>query len=198
MRVELSSFSMEDIASIKASLGEWQSPDEFVGCVSEAFEKVTPSEIFNIPALAFLRDAWTLGQFAKLSCCDSVQLAAPLEQFPDGRVRVKSETHEIEVTEALMPDRRRGEEFAPGAPAMRDDPGSEWDRRLDALPSVLERTILRKAKKAYSIKPYLVVYLNISAYHHRDEEMRAAISEIKIKYCPEFSGLYILWQGELI
>jgi hypothetical protein len=173
----------------------WQTPDDFNGEVSAFIKPLSRGEFFNVPALAFLRDAWTLGKFASLAGAEAVKLS--LDNFPDGHTKLGSEQLDIEITEAIMPDRRRGQEFLPGSPQMEEDPGHEWDRRISALPQVLLSTVRKKAMKAYSAKPTLVVYLNISAYGHRAGECRAAIRATIRAFSASFAGLYVLWGDEL-
>lgn len=73
----------------------------------------------------------------------------------------------------------------------------QWTRRINALPGVLAKTVLKKANKAYDGRPALVVYLNITAYGHRDAEMIAAIEAVQSQFAGRFGGLYVLWQGRL-
>ncbi|WP_156648002.1 hypothetical protein [Methylobacterium sp. Leaf88] len=185
-------------AEIRANLSIWMTPVAFDKQVREVADAVGPYTIFRSPKWSFWRDAWTLSQFASLSHADAVCLSGSTEQFPDGHVRRGGDVFGVEVTEAMMPGRRRAEEFSLSAPALREDPGEEWDRRLNALPDVLDSAISRKISKLYGAKPTLVVYLNISAYGHRDSEMRSAIGQAKAKYVDQFSDLYVLWQSELV
>lgn len=195
MRFQLTSVTDDEVAAVRAGLTEWQSPDAFNGLLSGFVDRLTRGEFFNVPALAFLRDAWTLGKFGNLARADAVRLSP--ESFPDGYADIGEKRLDIEITEAIMPDRRRGQEFLPGTPQMVEDPGHEWDRRIDALPGVLADTILRKAQKRYSLAPTLVVYLNITAYGHRDEECRTAIRGAISAYSGSFACLYVIWQNEL-
>jgi hypothetical protein len=186
-------------ANIEASLTIWQSPIKFQEIVETARNEVGPYVIFRTPAWKFWREAWTLGRFALISGASHVKLTADIEQFPDGRVKIGEETLDIEVTEAMMPDRRRASEYAPDAPRMLHDPVEEWDRRLDELPRVLDRAIRKKVERRYGQKPFLLVYLNIGAYEdYRDEETRSIIAAIKGQYEGEFRTLFVLWGNELM
>jgi hypothetical protein len=194
----LRSVSHEETAEHRRVLASWHAPAAFDAAVSEFKRRLTHAEFFNVPALGFLRDAWTLGRFACLAP-EVVSVRMEPSEFPDGYAKLKTgDTLEIEVTEALMPDRRRGEEFLPGMPTVTHDPGEEWDRRLDALPGVLDATIARKAGKRYSRSLTLLVYLNISAYGHREDEMIGAIAEVRERWCSHFAGVRILWQDHLV
>jgi hypothetical protein len=198
MATNLQSFTKAELSEKRLTLSDWQSPGAFLTNVDELLGRITAWELFHVPALGFLRDAWTLSQFASLSEVQRVRLSSPQEQFPDGQVEATGRIFQVEIAEAILPGRRRAEEFGPDAPTLIDDPGEQWDLRLDALPGTLEKTIKKKQNKRYSPPPTLVVYLNISAYGHRDAEMRSAIGRIKQHYAPEFDGLHILWQRELL
>lgn len=195
MRWELRSLPPEEVEACKVALQSWQEPGAFCEVSAALRQRLSREEFFNIPALSFLREAWTLGRFATLSGAESVRLGE--DRFPDGFVRTGGQVTEVEVTEAIMPDRRRGLEFLPGTPQIKEDPFEEWTRRLNALPAVLTQTILKKANKTYSGRPTLVAYLNITAYGHRDAEMIAAIGTVLAQFGERFGGLHALWQGQL-
>ncbi len=183
----------------RLALSAWHSPTDFTATVQTARDQAGPHVIFRTPAWSFWRDAWTLGRFAQLSSAERVQLTSAAEQYPDGRVQIGSEILDVEVTEAMMPDRRRANEYAPTAPRMRHDPVEEWDRRLDELPKALERVIGKKVEKLYGQKPTLLVYLNIGAYDgYREEETRGHIAAIKGRYATDFRSLHVLWGNELL
>lgn len=195
MRWELRSVPPEEVEACKLALQSWQEPGAFCDTSAALRQRLNREEFFNIPALSFLREAWTLGHFATLSGAESVRLGD--DRFPDGFVRTGEWVTAVEVTEAIMPDRRRGLEFLPGTPQIEEDPFEEWTRRLNALPAVLAQTIQKKASKGYDGRPALVVYLNITAYGHRDAEMIAAIEAILSQFADRFGGLHVLWQGRL-
>lgn len=198
MAATLRSFTPSELMEKRLSLTTWQSPDGFRTAVDELFDQVTAEEFFSVSALGFFRDAWTLSRFAHLIGATKVRLSGTREQFPDGHVEVDGKKLQIEIAEAILPGRRRAEEFHRDAPTLIDDPSEQWDLRLDALPGTLEKAIKRKLNKHYTPAPTLVVYLNITAYGHRDAEMRSAIRRVKQLYNPMFEGLHILWQGELL
>lgn len=195
MRWELRSVPSDEVTACKVALQSWQNPSTFWEVSAALRQRLKREEFFNIPALAFLREAWTLGRFATLSGAESVRLGD--DRFPDGFVRTGAQVTEVEVTEAIMPDRRRGLEFLPGTPQVEEDPFEEWTRRLNALPAVLAKTVENKANKSYAGRPALVVYLNISAYGHRDAEMITAIEGVLSQLGGRFGSLHVLWQGRL-
>ncbi|MGU3284621.1 hypothetical protein [Methylobacterium mesophilicum] len=185
-------------SEVRQNLSAWLTTAEFQAIVQDASEQVGPHTIFRTPAWSFWRDAWIIGRFADLIGADSAQLTSPTEQYPDGRVRTATGILEVEATEALMPRRKRANEYAPDAPDKRHDPQEEWDRRLDALPAVLDRAIRRKAERLYSQRSTLVVYLNIGAYGgYRRLETQASISAIKAQHASSFSGLHV-FQGSVL
>lgn len=185
--------------SRREKLSAWSTPADFEAVVEELRERVGAYTIFRKPMWSFWRDAWTLGRFAHLIGADAVQFPPVTEQYPDGRVKVGSETWDVEVTEAMMPDRRRANEYAPDAPTVRPDPVEGWDTRLDNLPHVLDRVIRQKANKQYKPPPTLVVYLNIGAYgDYREAETRSCVAETKAQYAGGFAAIHILWGQELM
>lgn len=151
--------------------------------------------VIQHPGASFPAGSLDAGRFATLSDAESVRLGD--DRFPDGFVRMGRRVIEVEVTEAIMPDRRRGLEFLPGTPQIEEDPFEEWTRRLNALPAVLAKTVLKKANKSYAGRPVLVVYLNITAYGHREAEMIVAIEAVLLQFAGRFGGLHVLWQGRL-
>lgn len=194
-----SSITPEELRLQQDHLSAWYTPEDFYAAVDALGDKFTSHQKFNDPALGFLRDAWTLSRFAKLKGVDRVRLSKRGEQFPDGYVDVAGVVSDVEIAEALEPERRRGLEYQPNAVMLvEDDPVEDWDLRLDALPGALETTIKKKVEKRYQPPPILVVYLNIGAYGHRDSEMRTAIYAIKSKYLASFTDLHVLWQGKLL
>lgn len=183
----------------RLSLSAWRSPDEFDGIMRNVRSQVTPYVLFKSPAWGFWRDAWALGRFAPLIGADQLQLTAPSEQYPDGRVRLGSEILDVEVTEAMMPGRKRADEYAPDAPRMQHDTAEACDRRRDELPKALDEAIGKKARKLYGQKPTLLVYLNIDADDgYREAETRTIIKRIKEQYAASFRGLHVLWGNELL
>ncbi|MGX7709356.1 hypothetical protein [Methylobacterium sp. Gmos1] len=183
----------------RASLSAWQTPSEFSAIVEDARDRVGAYVIFRSPAWSFWRDAWIISRFAELAQAHEVQLTGETEQYPDGRVRLGGETLNVEATEAMMPGRKRANEYAPHAPVARHDPSAGWDNRLDQIPGVLNRVISKKARLHYVPKPCLVVYLNIGVYgDYRDAETRTVIASIKERYAGSFTGLYVLRGGELL
>jgi hypothetical protein len=178
------------------NLSKWHTPDEFCTAVDALTQRVPPREKFNNPAMGFLLEAWALGCFARLRAVNRVRLAGRKSQFPDGYVEIGGSVSEVEIAEASEPGRRRGLEYQfDGEILIEDDPAEDWDRRLDALPGALETTLRKKVAKRYQPPPILLLYLNISAYGHRDREMLSAIRQIKTKYAAHFAGLHILWAG---
>ncbi|KAA0124288.1 hypothetical protein CIW48_08145 [Methylobacterium sp. P1-11] len=189
----------KDASEVRQRLSEWLTTAEFQAIVQQASEQVGPHTIFRTPAWSFWRDAWIIGRFADLIGADRAQLTSQIEQYPDGRVRTATGILEVEATEALMPGRKRANEYAPDAPDILHDPQEEWDRRLDTLPSVLDRVICKKVGNRYGLRPTLVVYLNIGAYgSYRDAETRTSVANVKERYASSFTSLHVLRGDELL
>lgn len=133
----------------RLKLAAWHSPSAFGDAVCEFHKRCRSREIFNDPGLSFLLDAWTLAEFAcRKGNIDQVRMADPNEQWPDGYILVQGKIHNVEVTTALFPGRKMGEEYQ-FSQTTRLDSVEDWMVRANALPQALERAISRKAAKRY-------------------------------------------------
>jgi hypothetical protein len=185
-------------AAARLKLAAWHLPSAFGNAVCKFHKRCRSREIFNDPGLSFLLDAWSLAEFARRKGdIDQVRMADPNEQWPDGYILVQGEVHNVEVTTALSPGRKMGEEYK-FSQTTRFDSVDDWLARADALPQALEEAISRKIAKRYGSPVTLVVYLNISEYGVRQAQCRNAIGEIKSRYSRSFAGLHILWKDELL
>ena len=99
--------SDDDLEAERAKLETWCRPQEFHNMVDALAAKVSLEDLFNVPRLAFLRDAILLAEFAlKLGGVKSVRLATKFDQFPDGFVTTQdNKTLKVEVTEADLEKR---------------------------------------------------------------------------------------------
>ena len=84
--------SDDELRIERQKLEVWSAPQEFHDKVDALAAKFTLEDRFNLPRLAFLRDAIFLSEFAlKLGGVKSVRLAAEFEQFPDGYVTTQDD-----------------------------------------------------------------------------------------------------------
>ena len=134
---------MEDkLAQAHEQLSRWQSPADFISLVDE-----WPPDIVVQPANSFLREAWVLAEFVKLTQVNRVRLSDPDECWPDGYIDIDGTTKAVEITEAMELNRRRGDELKVEDPPMRLDPVDAWVARAEQIPVSLQTSVERKAKK---------------------------------------------------
>ena len=68
--------------------------------------------------------------------------------------------------------------------------------RIETIEAQLDNAIKNKVGK-YSQTPALIVYLNMGAYSCPRHKAEAAIACQKANYQAKFSGLHVLWQGQV-
>jgi hypothetical protein len=176
---------------------EWQPPQNFSDTTSALCSRCKSAAYFNQPQLKYLRDAYVLAKFVRLQNAESVCLAAPSDQWPDGFMKFHGQIHNIEVT-STHGGRKLGEEYrnVTGS-TLSMDPVENWIERADSIPKYLDEAIGRKAKKKYASPCWLVVYLNISEYNIRQKETEKAIAETKDRYASSFFAISVLWKGKI-
>ncbi len=178
-------------------LTAWRPPADFQGAVRTLHRRTTSRVLFNKPRQKFLLDAWTLAEFAvRLSTVDQVKLTSPRDRWPDGYVRSQGAVKNVEVTIALMPGRKMGEEYKL-ATGIEFDPVEDWLARADAIPEALENAISRKIAKCYGSSAWLVVYLNLNDYGIRQQQTELVIAQLKRRHAHAFDGLFVLWKDRI-
>jgi hypothetical protein len=179
------------------SLAIWRQPDDFRGLVNLLHRRTTSKIIFNNPRQKFLLDAWTLAEFAaRLKAVEQVMLAGPKDRWPDGYVRIGGAAKNIEVTIALMPGRKMGEEYKFDT-GIEFDPVEDWIARADAIPGALENAISKKVAKRYGSVSCLVVYLNLNDFGIRQHQTELVIAQTKRRHSHAFEGLFVLWKDKI-
>jgi hypothetical protein len=180
-----------------SELTVWQRPGEFRRRVTAFVNQCRSREFFNDPKLKFLHDAWTLAELIKHKRVSNIRLARADERWPDGYVQLRSgRVVNVEVTIALMPGRKMGEEYKFDT-GMEFDPVEDWIARADAIPEALETAIKKKIAKQYGSSSWLVVYLNRSEYGIRQHETVRVIVALKHRYADAFERLLVLWKDKL-
>jgi hypothetical protein len=181
-----------EIRQARQTLAQRQAPDIFKATTDALCARCGSKDWFNSPHLKFLHDAFVLARFARAQEAESVRLAGPLEQWPDGVMRLDGKDHNVEVT-STHGGRWLGKEYREvTGPTM--DPVEDWIERADSIPKYLDEVIAAKAKKHYSSPCWLVVYLNISEYGIRQKETEAVIAETKARYAHMFQAISVLWK----
>jgi hypothetical protein len=175
----------------------WQRPGKFRTNVERLVSRCSSRDFFNDPKLKFLHDAWTLSELVRHKRVAEVRLAPQDDRWPDGYVRTRNgRVVNVEVTIALMPGRKMGEEYK-FEREIELDPVENWNARADAIPDALETAIKKKVAKQYSSRGWLVVYLNLSEYGIRQRETEQIIHEEKCRHRDAFDQVLVLWKDKL-
>ena len=111
-------------------------------------------------------------------------------------MRSQGAVKNVEVTIALMPGRKMGEEYKL-ATGIEFDPVEDWLARADAIPEALENAISRKIAKCYGSSAWLVVYLNLNDYGIRQQQTELVIAQLKRRHAHAFDGLFVLWKDRI-
>jgi hypothetical protein len=182
----------EQLKKWKTALSAQQKPDAFVRLVEQIGATIATAELWG-NRYKFVREAMTLAEFVKLSPVESVRLG---EDPPDGRIGLPDE-RPVEITEAIEPGRKRGDEYKANGAGGRDDVTREQlEERIRKLEPELERVIQLKAGK-YDQLPVLLVYLNIVDHGRAQKQVEQAIARQKAKYADKFDGIHVIWKSEL-
>ena len=190
--------SPAQLRSFKLSLSQWQSAGAFVERTNELMDSIGAVQFFNDGSLAFARDASVGARLASVSKADEVRLCHGA--WPDYEERFGTSVEQYEITEALMPGRRRGEEWkqaeADGFP-LTHDPGERWVERARAAPRAVHSAALKKAVKRYPPTASLIVYLNIGVYGSLKAETEGALTECTACAKDHFHRVIVLWGDRL-
>jgi hypothetical protein len=152
--------SEDEITEARKELGTWQTAATFRNVVLSLHKRPSPPDYFNQPKLKFLHDAFVIAQFVDHYWVDQVRLATPLEQWPDGHIRVGDAIESVEVT-STHGGRQLGREYRDFREPQCDSP-KNWEKRVEQIPVELEKAIEAKLRKHYGSPMWLLVYLNIS------------------------------------
>ena len=180
------------------TLSEWQSPlqmNENVEACNAQAEEFGP--MIN-HGLGFWRDAYIAEKFAAHMNAEQVRLLHP-RPSPDFAIKVGEQVFEFEATEAMDPNRRRGDEYREalakiekGLSTVQHDPESDWltpDRAKD----ILSQASKKKAEKMYPDGCGLVIYLNWSCYDVQLKEIIATFVEATSEAGAAFQSVNILY-----
>jgi hypothetical protein len=189
----------EEINIALDRLTGWQSPNSFRDDVLQLCSRCSPSDYFSQPRLKFLHDAFVLAKFATKRSVDQIRLASRDERWPDGHVKIGSRTFNVEVT-STHGDRKLGQEYRKvkdADPVIEEDPIEDWIARADSIPEYLEKAIRDKIDMNYSSPCWLVVYLNISEWGIRQNQIEQMIAATVSCYGEKFENISVLWKGKL-
>ncbi len=123
-------------------------------------------------------------------------------EWPDFELMFDDSIEPFECTEADVPDRKRGQEYQEAEERVgqnslyvEDDPVENWIARAETAPEALRIAAERKAGKAYASKAQLLIYLNISEFGIRQEEIEGCFLKSTKPAKDAFITVWILWKA---
>ena len=154
-------------------------------------------QVVTKPEFKFWREAANASAFASLIGARLVRLHDG--ERPDFAVNRDGLWEQFELTEALQPGRRRGDEYkAPDHNSSKFDPYNDWVRRRQAIPEALKASIHRKTSRIYQDGCNLLIYLNLGTYGHWREDIEADIQRECAPALKQFKQVWVLWDGSAI
>lgn len=193
-----------DLKQHREWLSQWHNPDELARYVSDVNDAMGSTNFFVQPGVEFLRDAWLAAQFGQYRSCEFVRLVAPPAQWPDFEAKTGINVEQIECVEALLPGRRRGDEYREterrviaGGSRAQNDPIEDWYARADQVLPSLAATVDAKIKRNYAQRAGLLVYLNIGEWGVRQQEVESGIPGAVAPALPHFTKIWVLWKARL-
>jgi hypothetical protein len=183
----------DEIAVHKAWLTNWRAPEEMTSYVEEVMDNMDSTDLFNQAGIGFLRDAWAAARFADLRNATAVQLVN--DEWPDFNIRFNPRVEQFECVEADVL-RHRGIEYREAQDnPVREDPIENWIERADQVPAILKAAIGKKIGKNYAGKAHLLIYLNVSEYGIRQQDIESSFAEHVQSAVDHFATISILWKG---
>jgi hypothetical protein len=184
--------SDEELTKWQAALSASQKPEDFLKEVEKIGARIPTAELWG-NRYKFVREAMTLAEYTKLSTVETVRLG---EDPPDGWIGTPLERR-VEVTEAIEPGRKRGDEYKANSMGDPDHvTQAQLEARIQRLEPELERVIQKKAGK-YEVPPMLLIYLNIVDHGRAQKQVEEAIARQKAKYAESFDGIHVIWKAQL-
>ena len=162
---------------------------------------MSDSDFFNQPGIGFLREAWAAAKFGDVRCAESVRLVPADAQWPDFEIQLGGICSSWEFTEAQVPGRSRGQEYAErakrraaGGSDSRADPVEDWIKRADSAPEAMRAAAGGKAAKGYSAKAGLLILLTLSEYGIRQTQIESCFPVETEVAKDAFSEVWVLWK----
>jgi len=196
----MSRLTKDQINRHRAAFERWQSPEEMLRRYDEIRSQMTGEEFFNQPGLQFVLDAWAAATFGSMCSAEEVRLVPETECWPDFELRRNGTAERWEVTEADVPGRRRGEEYrydplVPGDRALGLDHPENYIAWAERAPEAIRAVCTKKAAKNYSDNVSLLVYLNISDFGARHQEVVNSFQDATRPAKDKFKEVWILWKN---
>lgn len=168
------------------------SPAELIQKHEALRKSVSSSEFFRSPRHKKSQEEWCAAQFSQAydrhfsPCAVQIEVPDPQNEV-DFYLEVGSVLHPFQVTEALEPGRRRGDEYAnavPGATTLED-----WSAGTDHGPEWIESAISKKLARYGKVSDLnLLVYVNFPTY----ELPYAAVSAKCTAVASHYASVWLL------
>ena len=191
-----------EISAHKEWLIGWRKPADMKSYVENVNDYMGSSDFFNQAGIEFLRDAWVAIEFAVIRGAKLTRLTPG--EWPDFEIQLNTQIIQFECTEADEPGRRRGDEYrkaealaGPDGMLVEDDPVEDWIKRAEMVPEILRAAVEKKVSKRYGSATQLVIYLNISEYGIRQQEIESCFPHACEAGHNRFDAIWILWKKKI-
>lgn len=159
-------------------------------------------DLFNQPGIEFIREGWAAATFGIAREADSVRLVAATVRWPDFEIRLNQRVESWEFTEADVPGRRRGQEYRDdplmtGDKALGLDHTENYMARAERAPEAIRARCMAKAAKRYDGRAALLIYLNISDFGTRHQEIVKSFPEATAPAKDAFTEVWVLWKARV-
>lgn len=190
----------DQIKHHRAAFEQWQGPADMLHQCERISDGMTGAEFFNQPGIQFVRDAWAAATFGELRSVDEVRLVPETDRWPDFELRHNSTVERWEVTEADIPERRRGQEYrhdplGAGDPLLGLDHLENYIAMAERAPEAIRKACAKKANKEYAGRASLLVYLNIADFGVRHDEILRSLGDASAPAKDKFTEVCVLWKG---
>ena len=96
----------------KAHLSQWQAPRDMEAYYDKVNDDMGSCDLFNHTGVGFLTEACAAAVFARLRDARVVRLVDDV--WPDFEIQIDGSVERFELTEADLPERKRGDEYREG------------------------------------------------------------------------------------
>ena len=183
--------SKTEIKKLKLELEEWQTPANFYDRVKSITDAIESVDFFNQAGLTFLREALLASQFGKARNASLLRLAK--DRWPDFELKIDGVVEPFEVVEADDPLRRRGQEYKNNSAMVTSDPVENWIWRANQAQLWLKTACEKKVAKKYGAKVNLLIYLNMSEYGIRHQQVVDCFASATDIAGENFDCVWVLW-----
>jgi hypothetical protein len=177
-------------------LAQWRSAAEFAARVAQLAEQVPSHKLLRSPEFNFLTEALALAEFLKLHPVDEVRLADLNAQHPDAFVRIGGKVIELEITEALNADRKRGDEYREDAPKLVHVSQEEMIAYRKEIEPAITAAIDKKLNGGND-RAFLLVYVELQIHFDLTPDDEAVIAATKQRFREKFRDIHVVCKGKL-